>query len=344
MKKMYILLLFSIFSSSAFATHVKAGEITYAHLTGLTYTIKVTTYTNTDPLTTQADRCYLFVYFGDGDSAEVPRINGPSFLCTTADGEIFDTYSKKNSYETTHTYPGNGLYTITMEDPNRETGICNIPNSVDTQFYIESTLLIDPALTAINSVQFTAIPVFYAYVGVLYTQNVTAVDPDNDTLTYELVSCKAAGGQDITGYSYPAGFSIDSLDGEITWNTPMVICKYNFAVKVTKWRNGNMIGFVIRDFQICSIAFTEIDEHAANSIEILVYPNPATDKIFISTLNDKFRNTYLYIYDLTGRLISGVPLSGTVSEIDITTLPKGFYNYEVRSNKINSARGKLIKN
>lgn len=342
MKKIYFLFLFSILSSNTFATHVKAGEITYTHLTGLTYKINVNVYTNTDPLTTQADRCYVIVHFGDGDTATAPRVNGPSLLCTTADGEMFATYSKKNIYETTHTYSGNGMYIISMEDPNREAGICNVSNSVDQSFYIRTSILINPSITTNNSPQFTATPVFYAAVNVPYTQNLTAYDSDGDILTYELIPCMG-NGTPIFGITYPTGFSIDSLSGEISWNTPSTICKYNFAVKVRKLRNGATLGEVIRDFQICTVAYTGINESLENDTKIMFYPNPASDKIFISKLNSELGNT-LFIYDLTGKLTKSVFLSDSSSEVEVADLTNGFYNYEILSNKIRIARGKFVKN
>ena len=53
--------------SASFATHNRAGEITYQWISGYTYKFTVTTYTNT--FNTTADRCEVTVYFGDGDSA-----------------------------------------------------------------------------------------------------------------------------------------------------------------------------------------------------------------------------------------------------------------------------------
>ncbi|MBK7181823.1 MAG: hypothetical protein IPH89_02235 [Bacteroidetes bacterium] len=60
MKKIiFTLFLFLISIVGAFATHNRAGEITYKHLTGNTYKITITTYTNT--FNTTADRCELTV-------------------------------------------------------------------------------------------------------------------------------------------------------------------------------------------------------------------------------------------------------------------------------------------
>ncbi len=103
MKKLFSFFLLSILSFSASATHNMAADISYQHVSARTYKIIVTTYTNADPATTSADRCQLTVYFGDGDSAVAPRVNGSSFgLCSGSipDGEpltnCFGRSMKKN--------------------------------------------------------------------------------------------------------------------------------------------------------------------------------------------------------------------------------------------------------
>jgi len=40
---------------------------------------------------------------------------------------------------------------MTMEDPNRNAGIINIPNSVNIPFFLETTLVINPFLGNNNS-------------------------------------------------------------------------------------------------------------------------------------------------------------------------------------------------
>jgi hypothetical protein len=197
-----------------------------------------------------ADRCSLIIHFGDGDSTVASRVNGPTSVCAAAnDGVLIGDNTRLNIYDAIHTYPGNGSYVITVEDPNRNAGICNIPNSVNTSFFLHTQLFIDPTVTSNNSVQFLLPPIFHAITGTSYNHNVTAYDPDGDILTYEFIPCKA-GQQNIPGYSIPAGILINQLSGEITWNTPSVICQYSFAVKISEWRNGSLIGYVVRDFII----------------------------------------------------------------------------------------------
>jgi hypothetical protein len=248
MRNFYLTFLFIIFSITAYATHNKAGEITYSHILGNTYKVLVTTYTNT--YGTTADRCQLTVHFGDGDSAIAPRINGPLSMCPGAhDGVLIGDSTKLNIYEAIHTFPGSGSFTITVEDPNRNDGICNIPGSVNASFFLHTQLIINPFTGSNNSVQFLAPPLFNALIGIPYIQNVTAYDPDGDVLTYDLIPCMA-NAQAIAGYSTPAGIIVNNLSGEVSWNTPSVICQYSFAVKISEWKNGTFIGYVVRDFQI----------------------------------------------------------------------------------------------
>jgi hypothetical protein len=170
MKRFLLLLAFFAGTISAFATHNRAGEITYKHLGGYTYEVTVTTYTNT--YATTADRCSLVVYFGDGDSATAPRINGPSTLCMSEgynDGMMLGSpaNTKYNVYKVVHTWPGANNYAITVEDPNRNAGICNIDggNSVNVSFFLITHLVINPFLPPNSSPVLLNPPLDQACVG-----------------------------------------------------------------------------------------------------------------------------------------------------------------------------------
>ena len=266
----FIVLLFSI--GNTFATHNRAGEITYQHISGRTYKIIVTTYTNTNPITTQADRCNLPINFGDNDSAIAPRVNGPSIFCSTAaDGQSIVTFTKKNIYEVIHTYPGDGTYVISMEDPNRNAGICNIPNSVDQSFFLRTELIINPWLGTNSSPTLLNPPIDEACVGECFEHNPGAYDADGDSLHYSLTTCYANGGA-IAGYSFPPNMSpasIDPASGDLVWCTPTMICQYNVAILIKEFKRSPYnnqyyyIGSVLRDMQIdvaaCSNTAPKID-------------------------------------------------------------------------------------
>ena len=154
MKKILLIIIGLLIGfTNAYATHNRAGEITYKYIgdaTHFKYRITVTTYTNI--LNTNADRCELTVYFGDGDSAIAPRMNGLSSTCPgTHDGVIISANTRLNIYQIDHLYHGAGSYNITVDDANRNQNICNIPNSVDKSFTLITQLVVNPFLGFNNS-------------------------------------------------------------------------------------------------------------------------------------------------------------------------------------------------
>ncbi|MDF2437518.1 MAG: hypothetical protein K0Q95_1894 [Bacteroidota bacterium] len=260
MKKLLLsFLVLFIGLSNSYATHNRAGEITYRWISGYTYEITVTTYTNTN--NTNADRCELVVYMGNGDSLILPRINGPSSLCpSTHDGDMYVNvpYTKLNIYKGNFTYSGPGVYTLTMEDQNRNSGVQNIPNSVNTSFSLRTELNINPFLSPNSSPVLTVPPLDQACVGVCFEHNPTAYDPDGDSLYYRLSTCYA-GGAPIVGWSFPPNMNVGSIDhntGDLVWCSPTGQYVYNIAIVIEEWKlvNGTsqryFVGSVLRDMQI----------------------------------------------------------------------------------------------
>lgn len=260
---LFTILCLGVFLSSK-ATHNRAGEITYKWIgPGLyTYQIKVTTYTNING-TGLADRCEDTVYFGDGSRAVVLRSNGAQSSCTppAKDGVPLNSNIKLNEYVTTHTYPGPGNYTISMEDPNRNAGVINLPNSVNQVFYIESFLVI-PSFGSIrynNSPILTFPPIDDGCVYKCFLHNPGAVDLDGDSLSYELTSCRGSGGAVITGYTYPltggGTYNVNATSGTLTWCSPQLQGEYNLAMIIKEWRKDDageyfLVGYVLRDLQV----------------------------------------------------------------------------------------------
>ncbi len=244
------------------ATHNRAGEITYRHISGFTYEITVTTYTN--ELSVAADRCELTVEFGDGQNQVVSRINGS--VCSSGEnscnhcGVVLGGNVKVNIYRTTHTYPNTGKYIISMLDPNRNQGVINIPNSVQVPFYLYSELNIFPDGVPNSSPILNNPPIDDACLRIIYEHNPGAVDGDigtngkSDSLSYRLVPCRGANGSEIPGYWFPAGISIDSVTGTLTWDSPQQIGEYNFAILIEEWRrigkSVTKIGSILRDLQV----------------------------------------------------------------------------------------------
>jgi len=258
-----IAFLFSISLEGLYATHNRAGEITYFHVGGNTYEFVVYTYTKE---TAPADRPFLPISWGDGspqDSLERESIiiDPDPPLQNTDDAQ-------QNIYRKRHTFPGAGFYEICITDPNRNSGILNIDNgnSVLVPFALKTTLRISAAIEQNNSVVFTNIPLQDACLFQPWVFNPGAVDPDgNDSLAYKLVPSFGPGciPFELGYYEYPneiepnggspnplQELEIDVNTGTIIWEVPQRIGEYNLAILVEEWRNGILISTVLRDMQI----------------------------------------------------------------------------------------------
>ncbi|MDD4148752.1 MAG: gliding motility-associated C-terminal domain-containing protein [Bacteroidales bacterium] len=242
MKKFGLFILFLITVTQILATHNRAGEITYRQISDLTFEITIITYTATGPGWT-ADRPELEIQWGDNTTSILPRIEKI---------DLPDNY-RRNKYVGTHTYPGPGIYVIVVEDPNRNLGVNNIPNSVNTIFSISTTMLINPVLGINNTPILTQPPVDKAAVGQIFIHNPGAYDPDGDSLSYKLTICREENGNPIEGYTLPAAsnaLTINEITGDLVWDTPVYPGVYNIAMLIEEWRKGIKIGQIIRDMQI----------------------------------------------------------------------------------------------
>ena len=241
MKRSLILILFfSFITLNSFATHMRAGEITYIWKSGLTYEVTIVTYTYT---LSPADRPYYDISWGDGKISTINRnekIDLPNDV-------------SKNIYVGQHTYPGADTYIISLQDPNRNGGVINIPNSINTPFYIETKLVINPFLGVNNSPVLLNSPIDLGCVNMPFIHNPGAYDVDGDSISYKLTICKTEDGQEIKGYSIPTSsnsFSMDPISGDLLWDSPLLIGEYNVAFLIEEWRYGQLIGSTMRDMQI----------------------------------------------------------------------------------------------
>lgn len=223
-----------------FATHQRAGEISYTYVSGLTYEFTITTYTYTP---SPADRPEIDVSWGDGTTTTIERrqrINLGNDI-------------SKNVYVALHTFSAAGTFHVTFEDPNRNAGILNIPGSVEVPFFIETIVAINPFIGGNSSPQLMTPPIDNGCANVIYYHNPGAYDPDGDSLSYSLINCRGYDGEDIPGYTLPYAshsITIDPVTGDLVWDSPTMSGEYNIAILIQEWRNGVMISSVVRDMQI----------------------------------------------------------------------------------------------
>ena len=250
--------LYLLFSFTANATHNRAGEITFQHDTlggPFDYIIIIHTYTKESSVA--ADRDSLEIVWGDGTKDTIARSNGGGH------GVSIGNDIKYNEYTGKHTYPGLGMYILSMTDPNRIAGIKNINggNSVNEPFYIEDTLhVLDPAFFGYNNSPILLNPpIDFANVHETYIHNPNAYDPDGDSLSFEFIIPRKAQNIQVANYvdpnlvaGTPSGntFTIDSTTGQVTWDAPYFTGTYNFAILVREYRSGLCIGTLLRDMEV----------------------------------------------------------------------------------------------
>ncbi len=263
--KKYLVLFFLIvwFTGPLMATHQRAGEITFRYISGLTYEITIVTYSYAP---SPADRYELEIKWGDNTSSILPRANGPMGQQGHT-GEIVGQDIKRNLYTGVHTFTGVATYKITVEDPNRNYGVQNIPNSVEVPLFIETELIISPGIGKNSSPQLLLPPIDQGCVDQPFIHNPGAFDPDGDSLSFRLVTCRGAGGENIPGFQFPnmvgtnagGSFSMNDTTGEILWQNPKMQGEYNISFLIEEWRHKKKIGYVTRDMQITIVT---CDNHA----------------------------------------------------------------------------------
>jgi len=252
-----LLLIISLFfiGFSSFATHNRAGEISYKKVNpndpfDYQYEITIVTCTKSS---SPADRPYLNIRFGDeAPDQELDSLERSEIIQdVNADAQL-------NYYSTIHTYPGAGSYLISMEDPNRNGGVINMDESISQVFYIESLLIINPILGHNNSVSLLYPAKDEACTNSRWEHNPGAFDLDGDSLVYSLEPCRGFGGTIIPSWEIPNAiggnldqeFSINPLTGTVVWENPIIAGEYNIAIKIEEFRSGFLVGYVIRDMQI----------------------------------------------------------------------------------------------
>ena len=320
-------------------SHNRGGEITYVHLGGLTYEFTITTCTDLGSVS-GADRPELYLDFDLG----TPFSQRDTLQRVSQ--QPLSLNHKKNTYVGIHTFTSTGTHRVSMEDPNRNAGILNIwpgGNSDDIVFALESFLIISPVLGASggnNSVQFTECPCpAVGCVNKPYCYNPMGYDPDGDSLSYELGIPLGAGALPLilgNFYVFPdavggGNLSIDPINGTVCWYNPMLVGEYNFTIKISEWRNGYLIGSVLRDIQLT------VKNNCNNNPP---YITPISDTCIKagSTININVQGTDQDL-DFISLSVSGLPFNlnnsqATFSSVATSGIANGIFQWSTTCNHI----------
>src|SRR3954469_5729451 len=351
--KKTVSIIFSLFLYlGCYATHNRAGEITYTYVNGYTYEITITTYTKES--STLSDKCTLTVNFGDSQSAVFKRVNGPISLGFCGDsipvGEKIGNDIKKNIYRGMHTYVGSGIYVITMEDPNRNSKVCNFGGVASDQlsFFLRAVLQINAFLPANNSVVLSNPPIEQGCVGECFKHDLGASDADGDSLSFKLVPCYGNGAP-ISTYEFPDKIKIDSLKGIVEWCSATVICQYNIAILIEEWRQvlgtRYFMGSVIRDMQIDVLSSCPTSISKLNKDEMFtIVPNPSNGTfVLLSSVNQNLKANVSIINTL-GQSVYETKMTPNLEWRIAAYLQEGIYFVRLTTEEYTSVQRLVIKN
>ncbi|MTI31709.1 gliding motility-associated C-terminal domain-containing protein [Xanthovirga aplysinae] len=263
----FFILLELFCSFKAQATHIRAGEIIAERISAqsLRYRFTIIGYKDTGST----------VRFGNGildfgDGSRPVQLQDDMFTNTIIEDEV-----SRHTYSIEHTFQAPGFYVISYEEKNRNDGVLTMDNSVNTPFYVETGILIDPFVGLNNTPVLLIPPVDKAATGKIFYHNPGAYDVDGDSLAYRLVENKQAKNTIVNNftlpnnpihypsinynqanstYSGPPTYTLDPLNGDLIWDAPRLQGEYNTALIVEEYRKINgrwqILGYVTRDMQI----------------------------------------------------------------------------------------------
>ena len=242
------------------ATHLKGGEITVKRISNVSLTYEFTLTTYTEDNRANQDQTDVNFCFGDGSGIFKAKRLLP--IVNLGNGTL------KNTYKIEYTYPAPALfYKVSVAIPNRNDGVRNITRSVEVPFYVETIFSINSGLGQ-NSTPLLLNPAvdLTAVVGQPFIHNPNAVDAEGDSLAYRLTvsrygdyeTCNPTSrGITAPNFRQPnevspiaSSFTINSLNGDLIWDSPQELGLYNCAFIVEEWRNGVKISETVRDMQI----------------------------------------------------------------------------------------------
>jgi gliding motility-associated-like protein len=283
--------------TEAKASHAAGGELLYEWISDSTYRIYFKFYRDCEGTTepTSVDCCYYSNCGAPANTVTLNKILGPlpgggvngqqvttgcpGYLSTCNGGGIGSNPGYLEWwYSGTVTLNGQcNFWKFYVSIGNRNTGLFNISQSANQWLYIEATLN-NLAAQGNSSPYFTVKPVPYMCVNSPYSYNNGAVDPDGDSLDFQIIqplnfayNCQtyppanpiawntANGTFNTTNNPLGTGntFTMNSQTGQLSF-TPNTTQKSAVTLLVREFRNGTQIGTVMRDVQVVVLPCTSV--------------------------------------------------------------------------------------
>ncbi|MBK7429527.1 MAG: T9SS type A sorting domain-containing protein [Bacteroidetes bacterium] len=265
-----IIVTFSFSIERVNATHMAGADLTYQYLGNNQYLITYTFYRDCIGIDAQTS---IFLNYG---SASCGLFSSATLLPTPGTGQQITqvcpgtlTTCDGGTATGIQEWEYTGIVTLNAQCPDwnfsateccRNAAITTLVNPDSYNMYIEANL--NNMLSPNNSPIFSNIPIAFECIGQNNYYNHGGLDVDGDSLVYSFITPRDAQNTDVTydgGYSLtnplsssPA-ISIDPVSGDVFMH-PTASEVAVIAVRIEEYRNGILIGTVMRDIQVYTIA------------------------------------------------------------------------------------------
>lgn len=132
-----------------------------------------------------------------------------------------------------------------------------------------------------------------------------------------------ATGSNATGSNGSASYSVGQID---------------FSNKGT---NSQMTEGVQQAYEITTLSTSETA--GSDKKDILLYPNPFKDFIFLDFTTNDYRNSDYQLFDSSGKLVKEDKIKESKSEFNFSDLPSAMYIIRINQNGKNIKTFKIIK-
>ena len=256
------------------------------------------------------------------------------YTSTTVNGTSIKTYTG------THTYNGSGYFTMSCVDGYRISGIKNIPNSQNEQFYTSASVSNNNLSVNVSTPSISVLPLNIGVSGNQVVYNPNCTDADNDSISYSLVNCATA-----SNYYIPSNAIITATNGAFSFSKDS-IGLYAFCIKITEWKKNSSnvyvnIGYSKIDFVIDITSTIGITEFLNKTLNASFFPNPFNNSLTIKTGTSDFKK--LIITNTLGQTVYTSEFYQNDLAIDLFQLQAGTYVATLYLNDKFNFRTKLIK-
>ena len=261
--KILLIGFFSIlFSNETFATHAAGMDISYECISqgssSDTYKVTLKFYRDCDGIAAPSSHQLNYSSSCGSNSTNLNQVGSavninPACLSFCNGGNSIGI--EQYIYEGTITLSHCSNWVLSVCEAARNNAITTITNPGQQDLCVEATL--NNTVYCNNSPTFSQYPTPFICAGNFYCYNNGAIETDGDSLVYSLVTPLNSNTGGMVNYIAPysainpvgGGSSFDPVTGNLCVTPPGIISAV-LAIKIREYRNGILIGSIIRDIQI----------------------------------------------------------------------------------------------